>query len=156
MPYPCQCGGCLSCSEPPGSCPTGNCLFVPSVILNTPIGPCGDSFTLDMSALETTDLSACTGSITWSIVSFGAGLTGVEIDSDGVLSGGSIDADTSIPGVRYTVTGLAKCSNSSLSIYFTVKVLIENKCSLVLPPEGFYCSPCSGEILPNAPDLILS
>lgn len=152
--YPCNC--CVGdCTITVNGCPdSADCLQVASIIVPpaTSITGCGGEGSVDVGAEST--LTACTTSITWSLISWDTtAFTDVAIDSDGVLTFTSTNA--AVADTYYKFIGKVHCSGSLLSQYFTVTVPIKNLCYGVTCAESLSCNPCTGGCI-TPPDVEIS
>ena len=138
--YPCTCSA-VSVEYPSGGCPSGNCLRIGSAII-TAVLPCGVNETFDILAIS--DVDICETTILWALLSYDtAAFSSASINSSGVLSFTTTSAAT--PRSYYTFTGVATCSGTTISQYFTIKVPIEDICyGHVCADVDTICSPCSG------------
>lgn len=156
MSYPCTCSPSQIQPPPSGGCPSGVCIFVPSLVISGESAPnCGNvAFTIDMAA--NSDLSACSGDINWALFTTWdhVAFSSMSIDSDGVIHG--VTTADAVPATFYILSGLATCSNSLLSTYFTVSLPIANPCGVVLCEDGQACLPCTGECSDIIPDAVLT
>lgn len=137
--YPCTCSA-VSVDYPSGNCPSGNCLKIASAI-TTAVLPCGVNDSFDILAVS--DVDICSSSIIWGLISYDtAAFTDVSIDSNGVLFFTATTAAT--PRAYYVFSGVATCSGTTISQYFTIKVPIADACYGKVCPDGETCNPCTG------------
>lgn len=151
MVYPCTCS---SVSYPPeSSCPSGNCLRVPSITVlpQDSVSGCGATGTVDI--LAESNLDICETTVNWYLLSYDTAAFEAVTLTTGVLEFTTTNA--ALVGSSYTFTGRVTCEGSLLSQYFTVNVFIKNLCLGVLcVTEGESCDPCSGECV-ETPDVEL-
>lgn len=137
--YPCTCSA-VSVDYPSGGCPSGDCLRIGSAII-TAVLPCGVADTFDILGIS--DVEICETSIIWGLLSYdGTAFTDVSIDSSGILH--FTTTSGAVPRAFYTFTGVATCSGTTISQYFTIKVPIADACYGITCPDGETCNPCTG------------
>lgn len=152
--YPCICTPCTGCVTTP-SCPSGDCLRVASFPVDpeTSVLPCNHTGTVDIAAES--DLSICTGTLVWELISWDTtAFSGVTISDAGVITFTS----TSAAEVRkyYEFVGRVFCTGTLLSQFFTILVPIKDGCYGKVCPSGQVCDPCSPTQCIASPDVELS
>lgn len=143
---------CIGQYNPPVQTPcppeVDNCLKLCDIVLlgEDAVGPCGQTGNIDVSddTQYGHDYSACTGSVTWSIVDFDSTLlVSANITSAGVLTW--VTGPGSTAG-KYAAVTLKGCCDD-LSDYMTVLIGIKDLCNCPECNECDNCDPCTGDCL---------
>lgn len=141
------------------SCPSGNCLLIPTRIVldpNTSVLPCGGVGVLDIPNVDGYDVSNCGGSIVWSVVSYNTtAFTTVSVNSSGELT--FTTTSNAVVGSFYSIVVKALCDEAPyLSQFIEIRIPIRDACLLAVCDSGEHCDPCSGFCVPDeGPDLII-
>lgn len=144
---------CLVTSPPiEQTCPTGNCLYVPSILIHGPtsISNCGEQGFINI--LEKTNTNLCTRRSLNRLVQISKTSTNISayINTSNQIVFQFINTTSNVGTIKYKVS----CGKYSKSD--TITIVAKNMCYNVLCESGFTCNPCTGNCDPNTGgDLIL-
>lgn len=138
-----------STTPPKSKCPTGNCLYIPHLLLGSEssVGPCNESALVPFEGMGfNTTLCGETPPV-FTLLSHSDIFKNVIINDNHVQFQTTQEKSTAPFGkIEYAVT-CGKYSTTS-----TITIILKNRCKSIVCSPGFKCNPCDGtcDPLPGA------